>query len=63
MNKNLKSKKKLHLWSKPLKDPVSVALVHTFGVYCLIFFKFMESNSVMEAISLSLPELHADWSD
>lgn len=63
MNKNLKSKKKLYLWSKFFKDLVFVVLVYIFGVYCFIFFKFMESNFVMEAISLFLLEFYVDWSD
>lgn len=63
MNKNLKSKKKLYLWSKFFKDLVFVVLVYIFGVYCFIFFKFMELNFVMEVISLFLLEFYVDWSD
>lgn len=63
MNKNLKSKKKLYLWSKFFKDLVFVVLVYIFGVYCFIFFKFMELNFVMEAISLFLLEFYVDWLD
>lgn len=63
MNKNLKSKKKLYLWSKFFKDLVFVVLVYIFGVYCFIFFKFMELNFVMEVISLFLLEFYVDWLD
>lgn len=63
MNKNLKSKEKLYLWSKFFKDLVFVVLVYIFGVYCFIFFKFMELNFVMEVISLFLLEFYVDWLD